>query len=100
MGPYCIFCQNRCFVHFPEGTPQHILDAYGTSTTIATCQQGQEFEKKKVGYCYDDILIEIEAQKTLLGEMEAQAELDHTDDVCHCGEPDCNRIMGHSVEEI
>ena len=55
MGPYCRFCNQRCFVHFPNATPQNILDAYGTSNIIATCSQGQAFEKKKVGFCYDDI---------------------------------------------
>lgn len=59
MGPYCRFCDNRCFVHIPQGTPNHILKAYGKNTIIATCAQGQEFEKKKIGYCYDDIIAEI-----------------------------------------
>jgi hypothetical protein len=36
------------------------LDAYGSSTIIATCRAGQEFEKKKIGYCYDDIVKAIE----------------------------------------
>lgn len=56
MGPYCKFCNNRCFVHFPQGTPEHILKAYGSSTIIATCPEGQRFEKEKVGYCYNDII--------------------------------------------
>jgi hypothetical protein len=56
MGPYCKFCGTRCFCHFPQETPEHILKAYGTSTIIATCPAGQAFEKQKVGYCYDDII--------------------------------------------
>ncbi len=59
MGPYCDFCGQRCFVHFPVGTPEHILDAYRkvspTITIIATCPGGQAYEKKSVGYCYQDI---------------------------------------------
>ena len=55
MGPYCQFCDNRCFVHFPNDTPKSILKAYGTVNIIATCPAGQAFEKKRVGYCYDDI---------------------------------------------
>lgn len=55
MGPYCNFCGTRCFCFFPNDTPAHILKAYGTSNIIATCSRGQQFEKKKVGYCYDDI---------------------------------------------
>ena len=56
MGPYCKFCDQRCFVPFPDSTPEHILKAYGTSSIIATCPQGQVFEKAKVGYCYADII--------------------------------------------
>ena len=56
MGGYCKFCNNRCFVPLPNGTPKHILAAYGSSSILATCQQGQEFEKKNLGYCYDDIM--------------------------------------------
>jgi len=56
MGPYCKFCGNRCFVHIPPETQQHILKAYGASTIAATCQAGQDFEKKKIGYCYNDFM--------------------------------------------
>ena len=55
MGPYCKFCDNRCFVYLPMATPPHILKAYGTNTIIATCRGGQKFEKEKIGYCYNDI---------------------------------------------
>lgn len=59
MGPYCKFCDRRCFCYFPDKTPKHILEAYGTCTIIATCPGGQAFEKEKVGYCYNDIMAEI-----------------------------------------
>ena len=55
MGPYCKFCGQRCFVPFPRYTPKPILGAYGTATIIASCPGGQAFEKKKYGYCLDDI---------------------------------------------
>lgn len=55
MGPYCRFCNNRCFVPMPKGTPRRVLEAYGKAAIIATCPAGQTFEKRKVGYCYDDI---------------------------------------------
>ena len=61
MGPYCNFCGRRCFCHFPNETPKHILDAYGTASIIATCRAGQEFERSKIGYCYDDIMEQIRA---------------------------------------
>lgn len=59
MGPYCKFCNQRCFTHMPLNAPQHIVDAYvakvGSIPIIATCPGGQQFEKDKVGYCYHDI---------------------------------------------
>lgn len=55
MGPYCKFCNRRCFVPLPLGTPPEIVKAYGSSTIIATCPAGQAFEKERVGYCHDDI---------------------------------------------
>jgi len=57
MGPNCDFCQTGCFVRFPKDTPEQILQAYGDRETIPTCKLGQEFEKVKVGYCYDDIMV-------------------------------------------
>jgi hypothetical protein len=61
MGPYCKFCNHRCFTHMPEETPEHIVEAYrtfmgGSVPIIATCPAGQQFEKQRIGYCYDDIL--------------------------------------------
>ncbi len=60
MGPYCQFCNQRCFVYFPDDTPGHILDAYRkvcpTVTIIAACPGGQAYERKKIGYCYQDIV--------------------------------------------
>jgi hypothetical protein len=55
MGPYCKFCDRRCFTHMPTTTPTHIVKAYGTARILATCPGCQAFEKEKVGYCYHDI---------------------------------------------
>jgi hypothetical protein len=57
MGPYCRFCDQRCFVPIPAETPEHILQAYGGagSMLVATCRRGQDFERKKTGYCLDMI---------------------------------------------
>ena len=54
MGPYCKFCGHRCFVHITDEWPAHIIEAYGTNTIAATCRRGQQFEKERLGYCYDD----------------------------------------------
>lgn len=67
MGPYCKYCGQRCFTHFPTETPQKILDAYNETYNrsidiIATCKQGQAAEKEKCGYCYDDIINIIRAE--------------------------------------
>lgn len=85
MGPYCKFCNSRCFVHFPEHTPAHILRAYGTATIVATCPAGQRFEKEKVGYCYDEIL---QAAKDSGVSIQAPADIL----VCHCG----HELLRHS----
>ena len=63
MGPYCTFCANRCFVPLPMATPPEALKAYGTATIIATCPAGQQFEKARVGWCYDDIQAAIAEQE-------------------------------------
>lgn len=63
MGPYCRFCDHRCFTRMPTETPAHIVQAYvrrvGALPIIATCPQGQAHERETVGYCYDDIQVAI-----------------------------------------
>jgi hypothetical protein len=61
MGPYCKFCNNRCFIH-PDKVgewPTEIVEAYtlpksGLIMMAATCKGGQAFEKAKLGFCYAD----------------------------------------------
>src|SRR5256885_15734084 len=56
MGPYCIYCNNRCFLPFPENTPKEVLASYGENISIiATCKQGQEAELQRVGWNYKKI---------------------------------------------
>ena len=56
MGPYCKFCGRRCFVPFPKETPAEILAAYRSGVAIiATCAEGQRYEKELTGYCLADI---------------------------------------------
>ena len=55
MGPYCSFCQTRCFVHLPTDTPKEALKAYGTCTIVATCARGQQFELERTGWNYTKI---------------------------------------------
>jgi len=67
MGPYCNFCGTRCFTYFPMGTPQEAIDAYRKGVTIiATCREGQEYEKQLTGWCYDDIQAAIKAKDPAL----------------------------------
>jgi len=43
-------------------TPQEALDSYRKGVTIiATCREGQEYEKQLTGWCYDDIQAAIKA---------------------------------------
>lgn len=56
MGPYCNYCNNRCFVHMPADAPPDAVAAYGAFSILATCQRGQQFEMEKLGWNYDAIL--------------------------------------------
>ncbi len=40
MGPYCKFCDNRCFVHDPTGGP----------LILATCAKGKDHDRRSLGY--------------------------------------------------
>jgi len=59
MGPYCKFCDNRCFVPLTDKWPEHIVKAYGHFSLAATCEAGKEFDKNKFGYCYDDAMSKV-----------------------------------------
>src|ERR1700744_558522 len=54
MGPYCNYCNQRCFIHIPGTAPAHVRAAYGTSTIAATCPGGKAYERSKVGFTCDD----------------------------------------------
>lgn len=56
MGPYCKFCQTRCFIPLTAETPSPILKAYGPATIAATCAEGQALEREITGYSAADIL--------------------------------------------
>lgn len=57
MGPYCNFCNNRCFVPFPGGTPKEAINSYNSTVTIiATCEAGQQSEMERTGWCYAKII--------------------------------------------
>lgn len=58
MGPYCRFCGERCFVKPREWWPKEMIEAYSPLTLAATCHEGQKFEKKHLGYCFDDAVAE------------------------------------------
>jgi hypothetical protein len=60
MGPYCNYCDQRCFVYLPAlgSMPPEMRKAYRNHRhidIIATCPGGQALEKKEIGYSYDDI---------------------------------------------
>lgn len=60
MGPYCQFCNHRCFVPNPRnGNPFH--DAH-RATILATCARGQEHDKQALGYCWADASAEAVAR--------------------------------------
>lgn len=60
MGPYCKFCDRRCFVHITYDWPKKIRQSYGRYGLAATCAKGQVFEKQRLGYCYNDYVVTLE----------------------------------------
>jgi len=70
MGPYCRFCNQRCFVPIPEGTPQHILTAYAAvpANMMATCKEGMDYERARIGYSYASIGAVVADYKARKGE--------------------------------
>jgi hypothetical protein len=53
MGPYCNYCDKRCFVDNPK-KPGWLL---------ATCIKGQAHDKDVLGYCWRDIKEEREQEE-------------------------------------
>lgn len=57
MGPYCNYCQQRCFVRIPQDAPAELKAAYGTASLMATCARGIANEQEKLGYSYKSLAI-------------------------------------------
>lgn len=51
MGPYCNYCDKRCFVP----NPNHSDPFNGGATILATCLGGQKHDKRLLGYCWDEV---------------------------------------------
>ncbi|UXE03838.1 ADP-ribosylglycohydrolase [Gordonia phage ObLaDi] len=47
MGPYCTYCDHRCFVPNPIGGQR--------ATILATCQAGKDHDRRSLGYDIDTI---------------------------------------------
>jgi hypothetical protein len=45
MGPYCAYCDHRCFVNNPRKA----------GYLLATCLKGQALDEAVLGYCYDEV---------------------------------------------
>ena len=62
MGPYCKFCDTRCFAYLPSNTPDHFTKIMRKKlpfiiiTVLATCEEGQSHDKSVFGFSYDDIV--------------------------------------------
>lgn len=61
MGPYCNFCNHRCFTYITSEMwdikqVREIYQRYPKNIDIiATCRAGQAAEKQSIGICYDEI---------------------------------------------
>lgn len=63
MGPYCKFCDSRCFHHpdyvaraLPKIHLQKMLRTHGEIMMMASCPGGKAFEKKELGFSADDFI--------------------------------------------
>jgi len=61
MGPYCKYCDTRCFTPIPSVVFERMkkLNEEGASLgripdIMATCARGQQHDKEACGFCYDD----------------------------------------------
>lgn len=50
MGPYCQYCDQRCFVPDPHGAAR----IHGSPIILATCTKGKARDRKSVGYDIDE----------------------------------------------
>lgn len=57
----CQFCQQQCFVPLTTQAPPEMALPFiiRKVNMMATCRQGQKFDKGLIGYCFDDILAEV-----------------------------------------
>ncbi len=71
MGPYCRYCDQRCFIHpsyVAERLPKELLEklrAYSRHKfgfvdipMLASCPKGKAFDKEEMGVCKDDFIAE------------------------------------------
>lgn len=50
MGPYCKFCDMRCFVPDPWGKAK----IHGSPVILATCTEGKTHDRAALGYDIDE----------------------------------------------
>ncbi len=60
MGPYCKFCNQRCFVHTPKLTPEVKVRALASKfgrvpDILATCSGGKKYDREVVGFDIDEV---------------------------------------------
>ena len=72
MGPYCKFCERRCFVPITFDWPEDIRKAYGHNTIAATCWAGQEYERQRLGVSFDDAEPFVTAASIIRAEQEVK----------------------------
>lgn len=65
MGPYCRFCDSRCFYHpihvverLPRDLANRLIDRVGEVPMLASCPAGRAFDKQATGVSADDFLPE------------------------------------------
>jgi len=57
MGPYCKFCNQRCFVPVPADPPAYATQVGSSFSILATCEDGKAHDQEILGWNLDTILV-------------------------------------------
>ena len=60
MGPYCNYCDRRCFV--PRVLPEDAKFWPGKSLLMATCPKGMEYDFEGTGYTHETAINPLEKE--------------------------------------
>lgn len=107
---HCKFCHQSCLAPLPDETPQAMRNAFEQhqrecadclpiqqyGVQVATCREGQDYDRFHVGYSWRDITSAL----TILKLMQAVQQLmDTHEEKCHCPACEFARAAMWNAEE-